>query len=92
MLFFLVATGRNKWILAFSTVHEWPPRFQKALHALKGRLTWITNSRNEIFGDFYFEGKEDFRRQVCIKVPHISIVIKASLGINGLNIFILDSY
>ena len=81
-MLFLVATGRNKWILVFPTVHEWPPRFQKALYVLKNRLTWITTSRNEIFGDFYFEGKEDFRRQVCIKVPHISIVIKASLERN----------
>lgn len=77
-----MATGRNKWILVFSTVHEWPPRFQKALYALKNRLTWITTSGNEIFGDFYFEGKEDFRSPVCIKVLHISIVIKASLQRN----------
>lgn len=81
-----MATERNKWILAFSTLQEWDPIFQKALYVLKNRLTWITTSRNEIFADFYFEDKEDFRGQFYIKVPHVSVVIKASLERNhGLN-------
>lgn len=37
------------------------------------------NFRNEIFCDFYPGDEEDFREQVYIKAPQISILIKVSL-------------